>query len=131
LWGDRAERNGCLGSIAATGAVMPFGTDARSSRSIRGPGSLAVRREDRRWPAGTPAFGPHESLSLDRAVRAACIDPAVSARELDRGRLTAGQRADLVVIPAAALHEPVEPGGALATARPTLVMLDGRVVHEI
>jgi hypothetical protein len=36
----------------------------------------------------------------------------------------------VVVIPAAAIDEPVEPGGPLATARPSLVLLDGRVVFE-
>jgi predicted amidohydrolase YtcJ len=132
LWGDRAERNGYTwASIAATGAVMPFGTDAPVESFDPWPGiALAVRREDPRWPAGTPPFGPHEELSLDRALRAACVDPAVAAREPDRGRLTVGQRADLAVIPLAAIREPVEPGGPLATARPTLVMVDGRVAFE-
>jgi hypothetical protein len=132
LWGDRAERNGYTwASIAATGAVMPFGTDAPVESFDPWPGiALAVRREDPRWPAGTPPFGTHEAISLERALRAACVDPAVAAREPDRGRLTVGQRADLAVIPAAAIREPVEPGGALATARPTLVILDGRVVFE-
>jgi hypothetical protein len=132
LWGDRAERNGYTwASIAATGAVMPFGTDAPVESFDPWPGiALAVRREDPRWPAGTPPFGTHEAISLERALRAACVDPAVAAREPDRGRLTVGQRADLAVIPAAAIREPVEPGGALATARPTLVIMDGRVVFE-
>jgi predicted amidohydrolase YtcJ len=132
LWGDRAERNGYTwASIEATGAVMPFGTDAPVEPFDPWPGiALAVRREDPRWPAGTPAFGSHEALRLDRALRAACVDPAVAAREVDRGRLTVGQRADLAVIPAAAIDEPVEPGGALATARPTLVVMDGRVMFE-
>lgn len=132
LWGDRAERNGYTwASIAATGAVMPFGTDAPVEPFDPWPGiALAICREDPRWPAGTPPYGPREALSLDRALRAACIDPAVAARETDRGRLTVGQRADLVALPAAAIREPVEPGGALATARPTLVLVDGRVVFE-
>jgi predicted amidohydrolase YtcJ len=132
LWGDRAETHGYTwASIAATGAVLAFGTDAPVESFDPWPGiALAVRREDGRWPAGTPAFGPHEALSLDRALRAACVDPAVAAGESDRGRLTVGHRADLVVIPAAALREPVEPGGALATARPTMVVMDGRVVFE-
>lgn len=132
LWGDRAERNGYTwATIAATGAVMPFGTDAPVEPFDPWPGiALAVRREDPRWPAGTPPFGPDEALSLDRALRAACIDPAVAAREPDRGRLTVGQRADLAVIPAAAIREPVELGGALATVRPTLVVMDGHVVFE-
>jgi predicted amidohydrolase YtcJ len=132
LWGDRAERSGYTWrSIARTGAVLAFGTDAPVESFDPWPGiALAVRREDPRWPAGTPAFAPDEALGLDRALRAACVDPAVSARETDRGRLTVGQRADLAVIPSAALREPVEPGGALATTRPSLVMLDGRVVFE-
>jgi hypothetical protein len=132
LWGERAERSGYTwGSIARTGAVMAFGTDAPVESFDPWPGiALAVRREDPRWPAGTPPFAPDEALSLDRALRAACVGPAVSAREADRGRLTVGQRADLAVLPAAALREPVEPGGALATARPSLVMVDGRVAFE-
>ncbi|MEP6637901.1 MAG: amidohydrolase [Chloroflexota bacterium] len=132
LWGDRAERNGyAWGSIAATGAVLAFGTDGPVEPFDPWPGiALAVRREDPRWPAGTPAFGPAEALSIDRAIRAASLDPARSTRSTDRGRLTVGQRADVVVIPAAALDDPVEPGGALATARPSIVVMDGRVIFE-
>ena len=132
LWGERAERNGYTwASIAATGAVLAFGTDAPIEPFDPWPGiALAVRREDPRWPTGTPPYSPGEALTLDRALRAACVDPARSARETDRGRLTVGQRADVAIIPAAALREPVEPGGALATARPTMVVIDGRVAFE-
>jgi imidazolonepropionase-like amidohydrolase len=49
---------------------------------------------------------------------------------MDRGRLIPGQRANLVVIPAEALVHPIVPGGALATARPRLVMIDGEVAFE-
>jgi predicted amidohydrolase YtcJ len=111
--------------------VLAFGTDAPVEPFDPWPGiALAVRREDARWPAGTPPFVPDEALTLERALRAACIDPPRSAREMDRGRLTVGQRADIVVIPAASLAEPVEPGGALATTRPSLVIVDGRVAFE-
>ena len=132
LWGARAERHGYTwASIARTGAVLAFGTDAPVESFDPWPGiALAVRREDPRWPAGTPPYGPDESLTLDRALRAACVDPAVSAREPDRGRLTVGQRADVVVIPVSTIDDPVEPGGTLATARPHLVMVDGRVAYE-
>ena len=132
LWGDRAETNGYpWASLARTGAVLAFGTDAPVEPFDPWPGiALAVRREDPRWPAGTPPFGPAEALSLDRALRAACLDPALSARETDRGRLIPGQRADVVVLDAAAIDEPVEPGGALATARPAMVLIDGEVVFE-
>jgi predicted amidohydrolase YtcJ len=132
LWGVRAERNGYpWGSLAASGAVVAFGTDAPVEPFDPWPGiALAVRREDPRWADGTAPFAPSEALSLDRAIRAACIDPVRSTRESDRGRLTVGQRADVVVLPAAALDDPVEPGGALATARPSVVVMDGRVVFE-
>ncbi len=132
LWGDRAEAEAYTWkSIADTGAVMAFGSDAPVEPYDPWPGlALAVRREDARWPAGTPPFAPEQAISLDRALRAQCIDPASSARETDRGRLTVGQRADVVVIPAAAIDEPVTPGGVLSTTRPQLVLIDGKVAFE-
>ena len=132
LWGSRAERNGYTwASIAATGAVVAFGTDSPVEPFDPWPGiALAVCRADPRWAAGTPPFGPDEALTVERAIRAACIDPAGTTREIDRGRLSVGQRADLVVIPSACIDDPVEPGGALATARPSIVLMDGRVVFE-
>ena len=132
LWGDRAETSGYTWrSIADSGAVLAFGTDAPVEPIDPWPGlAMAVTRSDASWPTGTPPFGPHEALTLERAIRAACVGPAVTARESDRGRLVPGQRADLVVLPIAALTEPVEPGGALATARPRLVLVDGLVGHE-
>jgi predicted amidohydrolase YtcJ len=110
---------------------MAFGTDAPVEPFDPWPGlALAVRREDAAWPAGTPPFAPDEALTLERALRATCIDAPLSAREPDRGRLTVGQRADVVILPAAALDEPVTPGGPLATARPMMVLMDGEVVFE-
>jgi predicted amidohydrolase YtcJ len=133
LWGDRAEREAYTWrSIADTGAVMAFGTDAPVESFDPWPGlALAVHREDARWPAGTPPYAPDEALTLDRALRGNCVDPAISAREPDRGRLTVGQRADVVVIPAASIDEPVTPGGPLATTRPQMVLIDGDVVFEV
>jgi len=132
LWGERAEANGYTWrTIADTGAVLAFGTDAPVEPIDPWPGlAMAVTRSDPGWPAGTPPFGTHEALTLERAIRAACVGPALTARESDRGRLVPGQRADLVVLPIAALTEPVEPGGALATARPRLVLVDGAVGYE-
>jgi predicted amidohydrolase YtcJ len=132
LWGERAEAEAYTWrSISDTGAVMAFGTDAPVEPFDPWPGlALAVRREDPRWSRGTPPFAPAEALTIDRALRAACVDPARSAGEHDRGRLTVGQRADVVVIPSDAIDEPVTPGGPLSTARPDLVLLDGRVVVE-
>jgi predicted amidohydrolase YtcJ len=130
LWGPRSESRGyALGALARSGAVIPIGTDAPVEPVDPWPGiACAVTRLAPTWPDGTAAFGLANALDLWRAIRAACVDPAVSAGERDRGRLVPGQRADIVVLPAAALREPVEAGGALWSARPRLVLLDGEVV---
>ncbi len=132
LWGERAETRGYpMRSLIESGAVVAFGTDAPVEPIDPWPGlSMAVTRVDGSWPAGSEPFGPDERVTLEQALRAACIAPAVTAAETDRGRLVPGQRADLVVIPLEALTNPIEPGGALATARPRLVMIDGEVVFE-
>ena len=132
LWGDRAETRGYpMRSLVESGAVVAFGTDAPVEPIDPWPGlSMAVTRVDGSWPAGSEPFGPDERLTLEQALRAACLAPAVTAAELDRGRLTPGQRADLVVLSAEALSHPIEPGGALAEARPRLVMIDGEVAFE-
>lgn len=132
LWGERAETRGYpMRSLVDAGAVVAFGTDAPVEPIDPWPGlSLAVTRVDGTWPAGSEPFGADERLTLDQALRAACLAPATVAAESDRGRLTPGQRANLIVIPAAALSHPIEPGGALATARPRLVIIDGEVAFE-
>jgi len=118
-------------SLLDAGAVVAFGTDAPVEPIDPWPGlSMAVTRIDGSWPTGSEPFGPDERLTLEQAVRAACLAPAVVAAEPDRGRLVPGQRADLVVLPARALSNPVEPAGDLATARPRLVMIDGEVAFE-
>ncbi len=131
LWHERGERFGYpWRSLAESGALLPFGTDAPVERIDPWPGlAMAIARDDSSWETGRP-FGPAEALTVDRALRAQCLDAALSAGEKDRGRLVPGHRADLAVIPAAALRVPVEPGGPLATAGPRLVLVDGQVVHE-
>ena len=133
LWGARAERSGYpWRSLSDSGALLAFGTDAPVEPIDPWPGlAMAVTRADARWPAGTRPFGPAEALTLDRTIRAACLDAPLSAGEPDRGRLVVGQRADLVVIPAAALDEPVEPGGLLGAVRPRRVLVDGHPVFEV
>lgn len=132
LWGDRAEARGYpMRSLLDAGAVLGFGTDAPVEPIDPWPGlSMAVTRIDGTWPEGIPPFGREERVTLEQALRAACLGPATMAAEADRGRLTPGQRADLIVLPADALTNPIEPGGALASARPRLVMIDGEIACE-
>ncbi len=130
LWGDRAETRGYpFGTLVRSGALVPFGTDAPVEPIDPWPGlACAVTRQGGHG-ADRP-LGAAEGMSLDRALRAQCIDAPLTAGEPDRGRLVPGHRADLVVIPAAALTEPVVPGGPLESVRSRLVMVDGEVVFE-
>jgi predicted amidohydrolase YtcJ len=129
LWGSRGEAWAyAFAALDRAGAVIAFGTDAPVEPVDPWPGlACAVTRSSLEWPDGTPPFGPQNALELWRAVRASCLDAAVTAGETDRGRLVVGQRADVVVIPAAAVDEAVEEGGALWHARPRLVLIDGEV----
>ena len=129
LWGARGEAWAyAFAALDRAGAVMPFGTDAPVEPIDPWPGiACAVTRSSPEWRGDVAPFGLHQALPLWRAIRAACLDAAVSAGEHDRGRLLPGHRADLVVLPAAAVTEPVARGGALWHARPRLVMIDGSV----
>jgi hypothetical protein len=130
LWGDRAEtRAYALEAIERTGAVLASGTDAPVEPPDPWPGiACAVTRAAPSWPPGTAALGRANGLGLWSAIRAACLGPARCAGETDRGRLVAGHRADLVIVPAAAVSEPVEVDGALWHARPRVVLVDGEIV---
>jgi len=132
LWGDRAETRGYpMRSLVDAGAVVAFGTDAPVEPIDPWPGlAIAVTRIDGSWPAGSAPFGPDERLTLVQALRAATVGPAVTAGESDRGRLIPGQRGDLIVIATEAVTNPIEPGGALATARPRVVVIDGEIAFE-
>ena len=132
LWGPRAEaRAYALDAVARTGAILAAGTDAPVEPVDPWPGvACAVTRSAPDWPAGTPPFGPQNALDLWGSLRAWCVGPAVSAGERDRGRLTAGHRADVVVLAAGALSDPVGQDGALWHARPRVVLMDGEVVAE-
>ncbi len=131
-WGARAEVSGyAWRSLVDGGATLAFGTDAPVEPIDPWPGlSMAITRRWPGWPAGTAEFGPDQALSLGEALRGACLGPAQAEGADDRGRLVAGQRADLIVIPAAAIAEPVRPEGMLATTRPRLVLIDGKVAFE-
>jgi hypothetical protein len=132
LWGERADAwTYAIGALDRAGAVIAFGTDAPVEPVDPWPGlACAVTRAAPSWPIGTLPLGRGHALPLWRAIRAACLDPALTAAERDRGRLVPGHRADVVVLPAAAVAEPVEVGGPLWSARPRRVLVDGEVVSE-
>ncbi|MEO7664964.1 MAG: amidohydrolase family protein, partial [Candidatus Limnocylindrales bacterium] len=116
-----------------SGAVLAFGTDAPVEPIDPWPGiAMSVLRRDPGWGIDAEPFGTHEALTLEQALRAATVGPALTAREPDRGRLVVGSRADLIVLPAT----PLEPGGdaaggaGFADVQPRLVLVDGEVAFE-
>lgn len=130
-WGERARRGGYpWRSLAAGGALLAFGSDAPVEAVDPWPGiEVAVTRRDPARP-GVDLLDPAEALTLEAAIRAATVGGPRSGGAADLGHLGPGARADAIVVPAAAIAEPVEPGGSLGRVRPRLVLLDGRVVFE-
>ncbi|MBX3029247.1 MAG: amidohydrolase [Chloroflexi bacterium] len=130
-WGDRVAATFPLASLDATGALLPLGTDAPVEppdpwRNL----AVAVTRRDAAWPPAHPSVSPTEALTVDRALRAACIDPARTAGRTDLGSLTAGCIADLVVVPVAGLLDPGDRGQHLAATRLLATLIDGEVAWQ-
>ncbi|MDQ3407982.1 MAG: amidohydrolase [Chloroflexota bacterium] len=130
-WGARSRWAFPIRSLEAGGALIAFGSDAPVESPDPWPGiAIAVTRTSRAWPDGYGTFHPEEAIDLPRAIRAACLDPALTAGETDRGRLVPGHRADIVVMPAAAIDERVLASKVLASARPLATLLDGEPVYR-
>jgi predicted amidohydrolase YtcJ len=101
-----------------------MGTDAPVEPPDPWPGiCVAVARRDP-FKADQQPTGAHNTISLDRALRAACLDPALAAGQSDIGRLTPGNRADLLIVPAEPFMQPFDPA-AVASIRPYATFIDG------
>ena len=126
-WGRRSENTFPLRTFIQTGALIPFGTDAPVEPPDPWPGiAVAFARRDPFDPGAEPT-GVDQAISVERAIRAACLDPALVAGRADLGRLLAGCVADLIVVPDLVARE--RPGIAeLASVRPLATLIDGEVV---
>lgn len=128
-WGARAELAFPLAGLAAGGALIPIGTDAPVEPFDPWPGiAVAVCRRDPFRLTDAPLGAVH-AIDLPRAIRAACLDPALVAGETDRGRLTVGSRADLIVVPSAGFVGPFD-AALVASARPLATLIDGEAVYR-
>jgi predicted amidohydrolase YtcJ len=130
-WGTRAETSGyAWRSLLDAGAALAFGTDAPVEPVDPWPGiALAVLRRDPSWGEDAKPFGPDEALTLEQALRAATVGPALLARDPLGGRLIPGAPGDLIVLPAAP-REPGERAAAFAAVRPRLVLVGGEALVE-
>ena len=116
-----------LRSLLDSGAVLAFGSDwpvvpIDPLLEIH----AAVRRQT---PSGEPAGGwlPAEAVSIADALAAATWGSAYAEHaEAERGHLTPGALADLIVLDRDLLHED---GGAIAGSQVILTVVDGEVVH--
>ena len=126
-WGRRSENTFPLRTFIETGALIPFGTDAPVEPPDPWPGiAVAVARRDPFQPSKVPT-GVDQAISVERAIRAVCLDPALVAGRADLGRLLAGCVADLVVVPDVVARD--NPDIAeLASVRPLATLIDGEVV---
>jgi predicted amidohydrolase YtcJ len=127
-WGARAAMAFPFGDLDRAGTLMPFGTDAPVEPPDPWPGiAAAVTRRGPGWPESA-SFHPRQAISLDRALRAACLDGPRSAGVPDLGHLAPGARADLMVVPAAPFDDPQH--AELAAVRPLATLLDGVPIHR-
>jgi predicted amidohydrolase YtcJ len=127
-WGDRAENSFPLRTMIESGALIPFGTDAPVEAPDPWPGiAVAVARRDP-FDAQAVPVGMNQAISLERAVRAACLDPALVAGKRDVGRLLPGYLADLIVVPSLVADDDPRPAD-LASIRPVATLIDGEFVH--
>jgi predicted amidohydrolase YtcJ len=116
-----------LRSLLDSGAALAFGSDwpvvpIDPLLEIH----AAVRRQT---PSGEPAGGwlPAEAVSLADALAAATWGSAFAEHaETERGHLSTGAVADLIVLDRDLLRED---GGAIADSQVILTVVDGEVVH--
>jgi predicted amidohydrolase YtcJ len=125
---DRASRGFAWGNVERAGGRLVFGSDwpVVTSDVFRGL-YVAVTRKTRE---GTPPGGwlPEQAVTLEAALRHYTVDGAWAAHEeQDRGTLTAGKWADLVVLSHDLFAGPPE---KILETRVLLTMAGGRIVHR-
>jgi hypothetical protein len=126
-WGHRARWAYAWRSLAATGAVLAFGSDApvETPDPWRGLYAAVTRRRGDE-PGG--AWYPEECLTLEEALRAYTIGPAVAAgTEGWQGTLQAGKVADFIALD----RDPYEGTPEdLLRVQVLATVVDGRVRHS-
>ena len=98
-WGIRARWSYAWRSLAATGAVLAFGSDAPVETPDPWRGLYAAVTRQREEEPTVPSWYPQECLSLEQAFGAYTTGPAYAAgTEAWQGRLAPGWVADFIVL---------------------------------
>jgi predicted amidohydrolase YtcJ len=127
-WGVRAEESFPLRALLEGGALIPFGTDAPVEPPDPWPNiAVAMARRDPFDPDAVPV-GIDHAISIDRAIRAACLDPALVSGRDDLGRLSPGYVADLIVVSSTVADDDPDPA-EVASSRPLATFIDGELAH--
>lgn len=125
---DRAGRGFSWANIQRAGGRLAFGSDwpVVTSDVMRGLYCAVARKTRQGQPAG--GWLPEQAVSLEDALRHYTIDGAyASFEEKDKGSLTVGKYADLVVMSEDIFKGPPE---GILTARPLLTLMGGKPVYE-
>jgi predicted amidohydrolase YtcJ len=138
------ERIGPVRSIGAyafrdlknSGAVLVFGSDAPGTNAARyylSPIYGLYAAVTRQTLKGMPEAGwfPEQRLTIEEAIEAYTYNPAWAAfEEAEKGRLTPGRLADLVVWDRNLVQVGQENPKALLDAKVWLTMVGGKVVYQ-
>ena len=126
-WGQRAELSYAWRSLLDSGAQLAFGSDApvESMDPLVGIHAAVTRQRSDGEPEG--GWHPQQRLSMSEAVHGYTLGAAyASGTEHERGSITAGKLADLVVLSADIFEMPPED---ILDTRVIATVFDGRIVH--
>ncbi len=125
FWPDRLDGTYAFRSLWESGALVVNGSDAPVEEldPIAGISAGVTRTIDDR-----PGWRPEETLTVEQALQATCVNPAwLSGDERRRGTLVPGRAADLVVLD----RDPFEVAPEeLSELQVVATMVAGRWVHN-
>ncbi|NTU82102.1 MAG: amidohydrolase [Chloroflexales bacterium] len=128
LWGSRCAYAYAWYSLKQSGATLAFGSDApvESMNPWRGLHAAVTRQRPGGYPEG--GWYPEQRLSVDEALQAYCLGPAIASGEDGaKGRLVPGMLADMAVL----TGDPFRSAPAeLPAITAAMTIVEGKVVFE-
>ncbi|MCE5272370.1 amidohydrolase [bacterium] len=125
---ERCRYSYCWNSLREAGAALAFGTDCPIEPLDPLQGLYAaVTRKDRKGEEG-PGWIPEEKITLEQAVEYYTLGSAYAEfRENEKGSLTPGKLADIVVLSSDIAQTPPD---SIMQLKVDYTVFDGRIVYE-